>query len=129
LKASNCQEAIAIAFLEAGRSLGNGFGKDMEQWTYGNLHSMMHQALPLSAIPVIGRFFIKKTPLGGNHHTPFFSFNYLSKHESCVDCKTESLGRNSANYRQVIEFCTDCHSTYSIDTGVSESFLSPFFLD
>lgn len=65
---------------------------------------MIHKNMPFAEAPLIGKYFTKRTPLGGNHHTLALSYYAYVKQSTCINCKPDLLGHNSANYRTIIDF-------------------------
>jgi len=119
----NCQWAIQQALDLAIKELSKLAGSNMDNWSWGNIHSTVYNHAPFSEINLLKPFFERRITSGGGPNTVNVSSSKFVESEGFE----QDFG---AGFRQIISFGTqDIDHLYMNSTGQSGNVFSKHYDD
>jgi penicillin G amidase len=118
-----CRDIVSGAFQRALEDLARRYGNDPEQWTWGRAHPVHSSNLPLSEVPLIGRWFDIDVPGGGDNQ----SVNVAGY--SIEDDSDPFRAHVGPGYRAIYDLADPDASLFILSAGESGHFLSPYYRD
>jgi penicillin G amidase len=119
--AQSCPGLLADALEDALADLEQRYGKNMEQWQWGEAHVARSEHRPFTRVAPLARFFDIKVP------TPGDTFTVNVGRHNLRDEKTPYANRHAASLRALYDLSDLENSRFIHSTGQSGNFMSPLY--
>lgn len=120
-KQQTCAELLSTALEVSLAELERRYGKDMDQWRWGDAHVARSEHRPFTKVDMLARFFDIRVPSPGDTHTVNVG------RYSLRDEKNPFANRHAASLRAVYDLSDLENSRFIHSTGQSGNVLSPLY--